>query len=174
MINSDNHGGTILYGGKVDVSQRYVEPTLVENPKLTSQMMQEEIFGPILPIYEFEKIEDAIKFINERPKPLALYYFGKPFFNGNKDKVMKETSSGAFVVNEACFHLINSDLPFGGVGNSGIGAYHGKRGFENVSHLKPVFDKQTINVWPFSSRFPPYTNAKINVLKFLFNHANYH
>jgi len=123
-------------------------------------------------VYEFNKIDDVIKFINARPKPLALYYFGRSLFNENKEKLKTNTSSGAFVINEACFHLLNNDLPFGGVGNSGLGAYHGQTGFDNCSHLKPVFDKAPLNIYPYSSRYPPYNNFKIGTLKFLFKYAN--
>lgn len=91
-------------------------------------MMKEEIFGPILPVFKFSKIEEAIQKINEGDKPLVLYYFGGTF-GKNKTKVEKETSSGAYVVNDVLVHLLNPDLPFGGVGMSGYGKYHGKAGF---------------------------------------------
>lgn len=120
--------------------------------------MQEEIFGPILPIIEYSSIDEAIKFVNDRPKPLALYYFGPT--GANRNKVESETSSGAFVSNEALFQLANNDVPFGGVGNSGLGAYHGKWGFDNCSHMKAVFHKLPLNVWPYSARYPPYTDGK--------------
>lgn len=126
------------------------------NPKLDSLMMTEEIFGPILPVITWEKIDEVVNFINERPKPLALYYFGND--DKNRNILEKSTSSGAFAVNEALFHIANTHLPFGGVGNSGMGSYHGQWGFDGCSHLKPVFSKATINSFPFSTRFPPYTN----------------
>lgn len=141
------------------------------NPKLDSQMMTQEIFGPILPIITWEKIEDVVKFINERPKPLALYYFGSD--SKNRYILENQTSSGAFAVNEACFHVANSYLPFGGVGNSGYGSYHGKWGFDSCSHLKPVFSKLGINTYPFSTRYPPYTDSKKSVISFLFKNITF-
>lgn len=119
-----NTGGEIVFGGDVDVKQKYIQPTIVRNPKDSSALMQEEIFGPVLPILEFEDINEVIKLINSKPKPLALYYFG-PFGSTNRQLIESRTSSGAFAVNEACFHLISQDLPFGGVGLSGTGACHG-------------------------------------------------
>ena len=93
--------GKVLLGGKVDKSNRYVEPTIIENPDLKSAVMEEEIFGPIIPIITFKTIDEAIKIVNGKDKPLVVYYFGKVLFNKNIDRVMDETSSGAFVVNEA-------------------------------------------------------------------------
>ncbi len=108
-------------------------------------------------------------YILNRPKPLSMYYFGSTY-NSNKDKLMNQTSGGAFVVNEACFHLLNPHIPFGGVGNSGMGSYHGQFGFDNCSHLKPVFNKLTLNAFPFSTRFPPYTDFKKKILLFLYGY----
>lgn len=122
------------------------------DPKVESKIMQEEIFGPILPVIEWDNINFVISFINQRPKPLALYYFGK----SNCKQIQEETSSGAMVVNDAVFHLVSQTLPFGGVGSSGLGAYHGIWGFNNCSHLKPVLKKTTLNIWPITCRYPPF------------------
>lgn len=167
----EEHGGNIIFGGKCDADQRYVCPTIIENPKITSKIMKEEIFGPILPIFEFKNIEDVIKFINERPKPLSLYYFGSPLNQSRKSIEMK-TSSGSFAINDACFQILNHDIPFGGVQNSGLGAYHGKVGFDNCSHLKSVFNKATINAYPFSARFPPYTPHKRKIMELLLKYGD--
>ena len=104
--------------GDCDPNNRFVHPTLIDNPKLTSKMMQEEIFGPILPILVFDNIDHVIKFIKERPKPLALYYFGG-VFSKNKHRIVKETSSGSIAINESLFQVLNPELPFGGIQNSG-------------------------------------------------------
>mmetsp|Transcript_44750 Transcript_44750/g.51697 ORF Transcript_44750/g.51697 Transcript_44750/m.51697 type:complete len:527 (+) Transcript_44750:48-1628(+) len=163
----DNHGGKIVFGGEVDIKSKYVAPTVVDSPSVKSKMMQDEIFGPILPVFEFTEIDDVIKFINEREKPLALYYYGGNS-NPHKERLIKETSSGAVMVNDSLFHLLNSELPFGGVGNSGYGACHGKIGFDCLSHKKPVMEKYAINMFPFNARYPPYNQSRQKLIKFLF------
>lgn len=112
------------------------------NPLVSSPLMKEEIFGPILPIITYNTIEDAIKFINDRDKPLAIYYFGSNS-NSNKNliKVQNSTSSGSFVVNEVITQMLNPYLPFGGVGASGYGRLHGKQGFDECSNLKSILRK---------------------------------
>lgn len=167
----EEHGGEVIFGGKCDPNQRYVCPTLIENPKISSKLMREEIFGPIFPIFEYKNIEDVIKFINENPKPLSLYYFGSPL-SENRKKLEGKTSSGSFAINDACFQILNHNIPFGGVQNSGIGSYHGQAGFDNCSHLKSVFNKATINAYPFSARFPPYTPHKRKIMEFLLKYGD--
>ena len=147
------HGGTVVIGGNFDIKNKYVAPTVIDSPRENSKMMMEEIFGPILPVFSFDKIENVIDFINLRPKPLAIYYYGSK----NSKKLQYETSSGAFSRNESLFHILNNSFPFGGVGQSGYGAYHGIHGFNNCSHLKSVFNKMTLNSFPYSERYPPYT-----------------
>lgn len=164
----ENHGGRVVFGGQVDESQKYVAPTVIDCPNLDSKLMTEEIFGPILPVLEFSNIQDVIQFINQRDKPLALYYYGG-LLSSNKKRIINETSSGAVMINDSIFHLLNSDLPFGGVGNSGYGTCHGLWGFNNVSHLKPVMEKiGGLNVFPFNARYPPYTSGKQNLVRTLF------
>lgn len=167
MLSS--HGGELICGGDVHLSAKYVDPTIILNPRLDSECMVDEIFGPILPVITFKHIDEAINFINDRPKPLALYYFGHN--SANKKRLLKETSSGVLSFNECVMHFINHTLPFGGVGNSGYGALHGKIGFENCSHLKPVLDKSGIlgsaNSYPLTCRYPPFDNKKMKTLKFL-------
>lgn len=168
---TEEHGGVVLYGAKCDIDERFVCPTLIDSPSLESKLMKEEIFGPILPIFEYKNIDEVIRFINEKPKPLALYYFGSPLSQARKD-IEEKTSSGSFSINDACFQILNHDIPFGGVQNSGIGAYHGKIGFDNCSHLKAVFNKATINSFPFSARFPPYTNNKKKIMEILLTYGD--
>lgn len=144
--------GKIICGGKTDKHDLYIEPTLIEDVKTDSKIMQNEIFGPILPIMEYENIEEVIKFVNSRPKPLALYVFSK-----NKsfcNKIVSETSAGGMCINDTLMHVISDELPFGGVGNSGIGKYHGKYGFDALSNQKSIFK----NTFSFDRNilYPPY------------------
>lgn len=134
----ETSGGEVICGGGVNREIKYVEPTIIINPKLTSESMQEEIFGPILPIITFNSISEAIKTINDKDKPLAVYYYGRSVFNGNLDRVMEETSSGAFIVNDVMSHLANHAFGFGGVGASGYGRYGGYEGFKQFSNPKSI------------------------------------
>jgi aldehyde dehydrogenase (NAD+) len=113
-------------------------------------------------------VEKAIDFINAREKPLALYYFG----NRNCRKVELETSSGALVHNDTVMYMMNLDLPFGGVGNSGYGCMHGKTGFDNCSHLKAFMEVRTFNFGPFLLRYPPFGETKCNRFKTVMNLLN--
>jgi len=170
----ENHGGKVIYGdvNQIDVKARYVPPTIVDNPRPNSKLMQDEIFGPILPVIDIDNVDDAIKFINARPKPLTLYYYG-PVLSATKERILKETSSGSVCFNESVFQTLNEDLPFGGIGNSGMGAMHGKTGFDSVSHLKPVMDKLTLNGFPFNARYPPFTSSKQSLMKTMMKVTNF-
>jgi aldehyde dehydrogenase (NAD+) len=148
--------GTAAVGGEVDRSQRYVAPTVLCDVAPDSPVMQDEIFGPILPILPIVNIDDAIAFVNEREKPLALYVFTSR--QDVEDKVLSRTSAGGVSVNTVVWHVGNSHLPFGGVGESGMGVYHGRHGFETFSHRKSVLKKST-RVDP-KMAFPPYTQLK--------------
>ena len=171
---TEDHGGKILYGNlnDIDIKEKYVPPFIVENPKLNSQMMQDEIFGPILPIIDINNIDEAIKYINSRPKPLALYYYGS-IFSAAKDRLINETSSGSIVFNDSIFQVLHENLPFGGVGFSGMGAVHGEIGFKSTSHFKPIMDKAPINLFPLSCRFPPYTTSRQMIMKTLLKSTNF-
>jgi hypothetical protein len=125
-------------------------------------MMKEEIFGPILPVFKFSKIDEAIDRINRGDKPLVLYYFGSVWNNKNKDRVEHETSSGGMVVNDCLVHLLNPDLPFGGVGFSGYGKYHGEAGFKCFSNAKAVMVKPAI---PADFLYPPYDLSKAMLIE---------
>lgn len=151
----------ILFGGDCDESQKYISPTLVE-PEVDSPLMQEEIFGPILPIIESENIERSISFIKERAKPLALYVFSD--VKDIQEKVLDKTSSGSVCINDTIIQITPDQLPFGGVGDSGIGHYHGKFSFDTFSHQKSVM-KRTLK-FDVPLRYPPFPK-KLNLIKFL-------
>ena len=128
-------------------------------------MMKDEIFGPILPIMTMQNIDESISFVTARDKPLTIYYFGKnSSSNESLKKVTAKCSSGSLVVNDCGSQMANSDLPFGGVGASGYGRYHGKAGYENCSNKKSILYKDPINMWPFNVAIPPYTPDKIKLI----------
>ena len=143
--------GKVLYGGATDAKERFIEPTLLYDIPLTSDVMTEEIFGPVLPMIPFKERSEVIRFIREREKPLALYYFGKEK-HGNE--IIRLTSSGGSCINDAIMHIANENMPFGGVGNSGMGNYHGKLSFEAFSHKRAVVTTPTWLDLPF--RYMPY------------------
>jgi len=153
----------IIAGGQVDEEDKYIAPTVMDNVNWDMPVMQEEIFGPILPILVYDKLEDAIATVNAHPKPLALYVFSN---NSSKvEQVLKQTSSGGAAVNDTLVHIANPELPFGGVGASGMGAYHGKGSFETFSHYKSVLEKS--NLFDVPVRYPPY-KVSLDTLKFFF------
>ncbi|MBD7915029.1 aldehyde dehydrogenase [Clostridium sp. Sa3CUN1] len=152
--------GDVFFGGDVCDKDLYIEPTLLINIKDNSSVMKDEIFGPILPIIEFCNLNDAIKFIREKEKPLALYYFSED--KKLIEKVLSKVSSGGATINDTIIHVASSKLPFGGVGLSGIGNYHGKASFDTFSHSKSIVKRGTLLEFPF--RFAPY-NDRIHLLK---------
>jgi aldehyde dehydrogenase (NAD+) len=136
-----NGAGTVAAGGEVDAAERYVAPTITVEPRPDAAIMQEEIFGPILPVLGVGGPTEAKAFIGARPKPLALYVFAQ---RGEVvDDLVNHTTSGGVCVNQTLMHLVPPDLPFGGVGDSGMGAYHGRSGFDAFSHHKSVLRKRT-------------------------------
>lgn len=147
--------GTIIHGGNVDESTLMIEPTLLDKINWQDDIMQEEIFGPIFPILTFKNIEDALYEIKTRDKPLALYYFGEN--NKIQQQVIEFISFGGGAINDAVYHLANPYLPFGGVGNSGMGQYHGKFGFDTFSHQKSIMKQTTKFDLPFR-----YPGSKLN------------
>jgi aldehyde dehydrogenase (NAD+) len=155
--------GKILSGGITNENKRYIAPTLMENISWNSPFMREEIFGPILPIFQFEDLAEVIIQIKDNPKPLALYFFSRN--KKNQKKILNQISFGGGCINDTVLHAANSYLPFGGVGNSGIGKYHGKAGFKTFSHYKSVLTRP---LWfDIPLRFPPY-NGKFKLLKTVF------
>jgi len=162
----EDHGGKVVIGGQIRAENKYIAPTIVDNPRLDSKLMQEEIFGPVLPVLEFADLDYVIKFIQERPKPLALYYYGSTFSNNYK-RVKTLTSSGGLMANDSVFHFANNHLPFGGVGSAGYGKLHGYGGFKSFTHFKPVMEKTSINFFPFNVRYPPYAGFRGQLLRFM-------
>ena len=145
----------VLYGGAFDAAERYIEPTLLDNPPLDSAVMTEEIFGPVFPIITLDGdgsfVDKTIEFITSREKPLALYFFGD---EADGWRVVRHTSSGGGCINDVIMHIANENAPFGGVGNSGMGRYHGKESFDAFSHTRSIV---TTSKWldlPF--RYMPY------------------
>ncbi|NMM98736.1 aldehyde dehydrogenase family protein [Bifidobacterium olomucense] len=153
--------GRIICGGKVDREARYCAPTVLYGTRPDAAVMQEEIFGPILPILVVKDADAAVRFINARPKPLAAYVFSRD--HAVRLAFERRTSSGALGFNLPLGHLLSSRLPFGGVGASGMGAYHGKAGFDTFSHIKTVVVKPQ---FPDTLRavYPPFTEAKQRLL----------
>lgn len=146
-------GAQVEAGGELDAESRYLAPTLISEIREDMLVFQEEIFGPILPILTYNHLNDALALIHSQPKPLALYFFGKD--DGRAKRVMTETSSGNLVINDCVLHFLHSELPFGGVNNSGIGKAHGKYGFLAFSNEKGVL-KQRIGFNNVSLLRPPY------------------
>lgn len=143
--------GNIALGGWTDAKERYIEPTLLKDVDTDSQVMQEEIFGPVLPMIPFSERSEALEFIRKREKPLALYYFGKV---KEGKEFIRLTSAGGSCINDTIMHIANENIPFGGVGNSGMGHYHGKLSFEAFSHQRSVVTTPTWLDLPF--RYMPY------------------
>ena len=153
----------LFCGGEADTLQRYIEPAILDLGKdQNAASMQEELFGPILPVLSYHKLEDAVRFVNKRAKPLALYLFTKK--RSAEKFVLERVSSGGVCVNDTISHLINPDLPFGGVGASGMGQYHGKYSFDTFTHEKSVFYKPAD--WNLPVCYPPFTKGKMNLVKF--------
>jgi aldehyde dehydrogenase (NAD+) len=155
--------GKVLIGGNSDKSDRYIAPTLIDAVSPNSKIMAEEIFGPILPILEYDQLSDAIAFVNAQAKPLALYFFSSN--KQNQERILQETSYGGGCFNDIIMHLGNPELPFGGVGHSGMGSYHGKASFDTFSHRKSVL-KNSFR-FDLKWRYPPYTMTLDTLKKFI-------
>jgi aldehyde dehydrogenase (NAD+) len=153
--------GTPLIGGQTDPETRYIAPTLLDNVSWDATVMQDEIFGPILPVLEYGELDEAIALINARPKPLALYFFSSD--SRKQEQMLQSTSSGGVCINDTVMHIAVSALPFGGVGESGMGRYHGKASFDTFSHYKSVLKK---GMWlDLAWRYAPYTASKLKLIK---------
>ncbi|MBK7157291.1 MAG: aldehyde dehydrogenase [Ignavibacteria bacterium] len=151
----------IYYGGKYDEQSRIFEPTLMHHVTFDDKVMQEEIFGPILPVIAYQSLDFAIAKIKEGENPLACYIFTSD--QSIKNKILNEISFGGGAVNEAIMHMTNSKLPFGGVGESGMGSYHGENGFRTFSHYKSILEKPT---WfELNLKYFPHTKAKLRWIK---------
>lgn len=143
--------GTILCGGRSDAASRWMEPTLLGDVAPDSPVMTEEIFGPVFPLMTFKDREEVVKFVNSREKPLAFYYFGR---KADGWDILSRTTSGGACINDTIMHITNSNIPFGGVGNSGMGSYHGERSFLAFSHERAVVATPTWIDLPL--RYMPY------------------
>lgn len=181
-INSDSYGriineqqftrllglmkhGKIYSGGRIDKETRFIEPTIITNISASDPIMQEEIFGPLFPIMEFEEIETVIDYINNQERPLAFYYFSED--RQKQDYILEQTISGGGCINDTVMHHDITELPFGGVGFSGMGCYHGKYSFDTFSHYRSILRKST--KIDMSFLYPPYTKNKINQLNKLYD-----
>ena len=162
-LNKLIHLDKIYCGGETDEEHLYMSPTILDNISFDDKVMEDEIFGPILPVIEFEDLDDAIAKVKTRPNPLALYVFTKK--RNIKERLIKEISFGGGTVNDTVLHLSNSKLPFGGKGFSGTGNYHGKAGFDTFSHKKSILFK---GLWfePFL-KYAPYNTWKMKLLRWI-------
>ena len=153
----------IIYGGNSNAGTLYIEPTIIDNVNWQDAVMQDEIFGPIMPILEYEDLEEVIEMINDRPKPLSLYLFTED--KNVEVAILNRISFGGGCINDTISHVASSNMPFGGVGNSGMGAYHGRDSFETFSHRKSILKKSTsIDI---KLIFPPYGNRAKLIRKIL-------
>jgi aldehyde dehydrogenase (NAD+) len=160
LLDRGGYDATVI-GGTGDRASRYIAPTVLAGVKPDAAVMDSEIFGPILPVLTVNDVDEAIQFVNDRDKPLALYAFSSS--DDTLEHVVAHTSSGGVTLNHAVLHLAVPDLPFGGVGESGMGGYHGKAGFDTFSHSKAVLDKP-MRPDP-ALLYPPYTNTKKKIIR---------
>jgi aldehyde dehydrogenase (NAD+) len=169
IINERHHarltrlldGGRVVTGGETEVSERYIAPTILKDVREDDAVMREEIFGPILPVLSVPSIESAIELVNRHAKPLALYVFSRD--QVTQERVLARTSAGATTINHVWLHLGVPELPFGGVGESGMGAYRGRHSFETFSHRRAVLKKWSLPDPPIL--FPPYSDRKLRWIK---------
>ncbi|RUA31858.1 MAG: aldehyde dehydrogenase [Bacteroidetes bacterium] len=153
----------VVIGGQSDKEELYIAPTVMDNVTYDDAVMQEEIFGPVLPIIEFEDLDWAIKQVKDRDKPLALYVFTSS--KKNTAKIFHEISFGGGAVNDAVMHLANTNLPFGGVDESGMGSYHGKAGFDTFTHYKSIYSHS--NLIEPNLKYTPYTANKLKIMRLM-------
>lgn len=154
----------VLMGGEVDIESCYVEPTVMNNVSWTDKIMSEEIFGPILPILTYTDLNDAFGIIRSKPKPLAAYFFSRS--REMQNAFINELSFGGGCINDVVLHLSNPFLPFGGVGESGMGHYHGEDSFKTFSHSKSIMVRY--GAFDFAARYAPYSEKKLRLLQRLF------
>ncbi len=151
----------IAFGGAIDREMRTISPTLLKDVSLDDAVMQEEIFGPVLPLISYTLFDEVLHYIQDHEKPLSAYLFSNN--KAEQHAWINELSFGGGCINDAIMHITNPNLPFGGVGQSGTGSYHGKAGFETFSHLKSVFEKPRLFEVPL--KYPPYTTTKMGWIK---------
>lgn len=154
-------GCTVVLGGQYNAQTRYIQPTILDQVKWEDRIMQEEIFGPLLPLLTYDNYDDLLHIIRGREKPLAAYLFSDD--EAEKSKFREHLSFGGGCINDVLMHIVPNNLPFGGVGNSGIGSYHGAYGFAAFSHQKPIVEKAT---WGEPNwKYPPYDTKKLSWMK---------
>lgn len=142
---------------------RKIPPTLISEPADDMKVMQEELFGPLLPIRTYKEFDETINYVNANPRPLAAYYFGED--KQEEEAVLTRTTSGGACINDVIMHVMQEELPFGGVGPSGTGAYHGHEGFKNFSHAKSIYRQANLNVGKLGGMLPPYGKATESTIK---------
>lgn len=156
--------GTVIHGGKAKPDQKYVSPTVIVNPKPNTPLMCDEIFGPVLPIVAIDGLDEAVQWCRERPLPLALYVFTTN--PASAEAVLSRTRSGAALVNDVILHFANSNLPFGGVGDSGLGRYHGKFSFDTLTHKRATIWAAKRAWMDLPLRYPPYSTVISKLVDF--------
>lgn len=161
----ETSGGQVVYGGKqFNKETKHIEPTIIVNPSLDSEVMQDEIFGPIMPIVTYKDFNEVIEFVNDREKPLALYYYGDKD-SANAKRCVNETSSGAFMTNDSIVHVLSHYTGFGGVGESGYGRYKGYEGFKQFSNRKGCLFKGPQTDANNRLMMPPFTEANMKKIR---------
>lgn len=163
LIQLLKKGGNIRFGGGFDLATNFVEPTIIDRVSFNDPIMQEEIFGPLLPIITFNNLDEVVNNLQKMPKPLALYYFTKS--KPREERILKQLSFGGGCINDCITQISNWYLPFGGVGASGMGAYHGEHSFKTFSHTKAVYRRLSSFDYPLI--YPPYAPNRIRWLKWL-------
>jgi len=164
LIELRDSAGKIIHGGRSNREDRYIEPTIIDGITYDDPIMQEETFGPLLPVLTYDRLEEVIPQIVEHEKPLAMYFFSSS--KRKRDLLLSSTSSGGGCVNDTIMHITNPKMPFGGVGNSGMGSYHGKFSFDTFSHHRSILRKTTL--FNPTVPYPPYGN-KLKYTKWLFS-----
>jgi len=159
-----DQGAEIELGGEFDKDEYFIHPTLLVNVPKRALIMEEEIFGPVLPLIKYKDLGEAIEYINSKPKPLALYFFSRS--KRNQEKILQETSSGSVAINDSILQFMHPELPFGGVNNSGIGKSHGHHGFLAFSNEKAVL-KQKVGLTSVKPVYPPYNSIAKNAIELL-------
>jgi len=169
VVNASK-GNIVQCGGESIKDDKYIGPTIIKDVKPDDSSMKEELFGPLLPILTVNNIDEAVQFINEREKPLAAYVFTKS--HDVIKKFEQETTSGSLVVNDVTIQAALPNLPFGGVGNSGMGSYHGKFGFTAFSHQRAFVNKDTKEFINYKVRYPPSTPSKISWINWALSNSD--
>ena len=162
VCNILDNSGNIVIGGARDAETRFIEPAVLTGVPIDSPAMQQEIFGPVLPVLPYEKLDDCIDFIRSRPKPLALYIFSENKMN--QEKVLNSCSFGGGCINDTVIHLASSHMSFGGVGESGMGSYHGRKSFDTFTHYRSVLKQGKLDV---KLRYFPYKSGKEKIIRMI-------